>query len=88
VESLETVPREVGRHSKCEHRMLTMAEEFRSEAGFRISRIDPLGRTIEPGVLDAAEEIGQRHVPQRHTKQHWGRFGSPGTSKIAQDLRM
>ena len=39
-----------------------MAGEFRSEAGFRISPIDPLGRTIEPAVLDAAEEIGQRAV--------------------------
>jgi DNA-directed RNA polymerase specialized sigma24 family protein len=39
-----------------------MAGEFRSEAGFRISPIDPLGRTIEPVVLDAAEEIGQRAV--------------------------
>jgi DNA-directed RNA polymerase specialized sigma24 family protein len=42
--------------------MLTMAGEFRSEAGFRISPIDPRGRTIEPAVLDAAEEIGQRAV--------------------------
>ena len=47
---------------KCEHRMFTMAGEFRSEAGFRISPIDPLGRTIEPAVLNAAEEIGQRAV--------------------------
>ena len=39
-----------------------MAGEFRSEAGFRISPIDPLGRTIEPAVLDAAKEIGQRAV--------------------------
>jgi hypothetical protein len=39
-----------------------MAGEFRPEAGFRISPIDPLGRTIEPSVLDAAEEIGQRAV--------------------------
>jgi DNA-directed RNA polymerase specialized sigma24 family protein len=39
-----------------------MAGEFQSEAGFRISPIDPRGRTIEPAVLDAAEEIGQRAV--------------------------
>src|SRR6266852_331224 len=39
-----------------------MAGEFRSEAGFRISPIDPFGRTIEPAALDAAEEIGQRAV--------------------------
>jgi len=44
------------------NRTLTMAGEFRSEAGFRISPIDPLGKTIEPAVLDAAEEIGQRAV--------------------------
>jgi DNA-directed RNA polymerase specialized sigma24 family protein len=42
--------------------MFTMAGEFRSEAGFRISPIDPLGRTIEPAVLDAAEEIGKRAI--------------------------
>jgi hypothetical protein len=39
-----------------------MAEEFRSEAGFRISPVDPRGRKIEPAVLDAAEAIGQRAV--------------------------
>ena len=39
-----------------------MAGEFRSEAGFRINPTDPLGRAIEPAVLDAAEEIGQRAV--------------------------
>jgi hypothetical protein len=39
-----------------------MAGEFRSAAGFRISPTDPLGRAIEPAVLDAAEEIGQRAV--------------------------
>jgi DNA-directed RNA polymerase specialized sigma24 family protein len=48
--------------STFEHRMLTMAVEFRSAAGFRISPTDPLGRAIEPAVLDAAEEIGQRAV--------------------------
>ena len=42
--------------------MLTMAGEFRSEAGFRISPIDRLGRTIDPAVLDAAEKIGQRAI--------------------------
>lgn len=39
-----------------------MAGEGRPEARFRISPIDRLGRTIEPAVLDAAEEIGQRAV--------------------------
>ena len=43
--------------SKLRDRTLTMAGEFR-----RITPIDPLGRTIEPAVLDAAEEIGQRAV--------------------------
>jgi DNA-directed RNA polymerase specialized sigma24 family protein len=47
---------------RCEHRMLTMAGEFRSEVGFRISPIDRLGRTIDPAVLDAAEKIGQRAI--------------------------
>jgi len=36
--------------------------KFRSEDRFRISPVDNLGRAIDPTVLGAAEEIGQRAV--------------------------
>lgn len=39
-----------------------MAGQNRSEGSFRLSPIDRLGRTIDPAVLTAAEEIGERAV--------------------------
>ena len=39
-----------------------MAGQNRSEGSFRLSPVDRLGRTIDPAVLTAAEEIGERAV--------------------------
>ena len=39
-----------------------MAGESRSEGRFRISPVDRHGRTIDPAVLDAAEQIAQRAI--------------------------
>jgi len=39
-----------------------MAGQFRSKGAFRLSPVDRLGRTIDPAVLTAAEEIGERAV--------------------------
>src|SRR6267142_709928 len=41
----------------------------RPDRGLRISPVDPLGRTISPPVLDAAEEIGCRAI-QHAEKLH------------------
>lgn len=43
-------------------RVLTMAGQFRSRGAVRLNPIDRLGRTIDPAVLTAAEEIGERAV--------------------------
>jgi DNA-directed RNA polymerase specialized sigma24 family protein len=39
-----------------------MVGPFRSEGPFRLNPVDRLGRTIDPAVLAAAEEIGERAV--------------------------
>ena len=39
-----------------------MAGQFRSKGAFRLSPVDRLGRTIDPAVLAAAEEVGQRAI--------------------------
>ncbi len=39
-----------------------MAGQFRSKGAFRLSPVDRLGRTIDPAVLTAAEEIGERAI--------------------------